>query len=45
MMENCEEYQFINCLNIFSLTLGPWELPPANVKTQVIDPTNLSLEL
>lgn len=24
-MENCEQYQYINSLNIFSLTLGPFE--------------------
>ena len=24
-MENCEEYQYKNSLNIFSLTLGPFE--------------------
>jgi hypothetical protein len=25
MMERCEEYQYKNSLNIFSLTLGPFE--------------------
>ena len=24
-MENCEEYQYINSLNIFSMTLGPFD--------------------
>tara|TARA_B110000285_G_scaffold178129_1_gene200228 strand:+ start:1189 stop:1338 length:150 start_codon:yes stop_codon:yes gene_type:complete len=25
MMEKCEEYQYKNSLNIFSITLGPFE--------------------
>jgi hypothetical protein len=28
MMEICEEYQYKNSLNIFSLTLGPFDHPP-----------------
>ena len=28
MMENCEEYQYKNSLNIFSITLGPFEKEP-----------------
>ena len=31
MMENCEEYQYKNSLNIFSLTLGPFEKSPAKM--------------
>jgi len=27
-MENCEEFQYKNSLNIFSLTLGPFEKKP-----------------
>jgi hypothetical protein len=31
MMENCEEYQYKNSLNIFSLTFGPFEKSPAKM--------------
>lgn len=31
MMENCEEYQYKNSLNMFSLTLGPFERPSKNI--------------
>lgn len=34
MMENCEEYQYKNSLNMFSLTLGPFEIPAKNIKHQ-----------
>ena len=33
MMEKCEDHQFKNSLNIFSLTLGPFE----NVNKEGID--------
>lgn len=37
MMENCEEYQYKNSLNMFSLTLGPFERPPKKALTTPIN--------
>ena len=37
MMENCEEYQYKNSLNMFSLTLGPFEIPAKNIKGATIN--------
>jgi hypothetical protein len=34
MMENCEEYQYKNSLNMFSLTLGPFEKASKADKTK-----------
>ena len=36
MMENCEEYQYKNSLNMFSLTLGPFERQSKNAKSAPI---------
>jgi hypothetical protein len=34
-MENCEEYQYINSLNIFSMTLGPFDKEVTKAVTEI----------
>ena len=45
MMENCEEYQYKNSLNIFSLTLGPFEKAPDKMIKQPIEAENASIKV